>query len=118
MGRRPEPRDGSRTLGQRTARKHRPHGLLHHRPVGLSRESHSARRSSPQTHGPPLPRYGRRRGEIAHGLEGVGGDRGGGSAMSLQPAAFSYQLDLRTSVATITLNRPERLNALTFDVYT
>ncbi len=29
-----------------------------------------------------------------------------------------YELDAKTSVATITLNRPERLNALTFDVYT
>jgi enoyl-CoA hydratase/carnithine racemase len=38
--------------------------------------------------------------------------------MSLQPSAFSYQLDAKTSVATITLNRPDRLNALTFDVYT
>ena len=38
--------------------------------------------------------------------------------MSLQPSAFSYQVDATTSVATITLNRPERLNALTFEVYT
>jgi enoyl-CoA hydratase/carnithine racemase len=38
--------------------------------------------------------------------------------MSVQPSAFSYQLDAETSVATITLNRPERLNALTFAVYT
>lgn len=38
--------------------------------------------------------------------------------MSVQPSAFSYQLDAQTSVATITLNRPERLNALTFEVYT
>jgi len=38
--------------------------------------------------------------------------------MSLQPSAFGYQLDTQTSVATITLNRPERLNALTFEVYT
>lgn len=37
--------------------------------------------------------------------------------MSIQPSAFSYQLDAATSVATITLNRPERLNALTFEVY-
>ena len=29
-----------------------------------------------------------------------------------------YELDTKTSVATITLNRPERLNALTFEVYT
>jgi enoyl-CoA hydratase/carnithine racemase len=38
--------------------------------------------------------------------------------MSLQPSAFSYLLDTKTAVATITLNRPERLNALTFEVYT
>jgi enoyl-CoA hydratase/carnithine racemase len=37
--------------------------------------------------------------------------------MSLQPSAFGYQHDTATSVATITLNRPERLNALTFEVY-
>ncbi len=37
--------------------------------------------------------------------------------MSVQPSAFGYQLDPHTSVATITLNRPERLNALTFEVY-
>lgn len=37
--------------------------------------------------------------------------------MKKQPSAFSYQLDEKTSVATITLNRPERLNALTFQVY-
>ena len=36
--------------------------------------------------------------------------------MSVQPSAFSYQLS--ADVATITLNRPERLNALTFEVYT
>jgi enoyl-CoA hydratase/carnithine racemase len=32
--------------------------------------------------------------------------------------SFLYALDPATSVATITLNRPERLNALTFEVYT
>ena len=37
--------------------------------------------------------------------------------MSLQPSAFGYQVDANTQVATITLNRPERLNALTFEVY-
>src|SRR6059036_3723245 len=29
-----------------------------------------------------------------------------------------YEIDGKTAVATITLNRPERLNALTFEVYT
>jgi enoyl-CoA hydratase/carnithine racemase len=33
------------------------------------------------------------------------------------PAHFDYALDGATGVATITLNRPERLNALTFDIY-
>ena len=35
--------------------------------------------------------------------------------MSLQPSSFDYVE--RGAVATVTLNRPERLNALTFDVY-
>lgn len=35
----------------------------------------------------------------------------------IQPKSFRYHLDAATSVATITLDRPERLNALTFDVY-
>jgi len=35
----------------------------------------------------------------------------------IEPASFLYALDEAASVATITLNRPERLNALTFEVY-
>lgn len=38
--------------------------------------------------------------------------------MPLAPRSFLYQVDPETGVATITLNRPERLNALTFEVYT
>lgn len=37
--------------------------------------------------------------------------------MSLSPKSFLYDHDTTTGVATITLNRPERLNALTFEVY-
>lgn len=33
------------------------------------------------------------------------------------PASFLYSHDAETGVATITLNRPDRLNALTFEVY-
>ena len=33
-------------------------------------------------------------------------------------SSFLYELNAKTSVATITLNRPERLNALTFETYT
>ncbi len=35
----------------------------------------------------------------------------------LQPNSFSYAHDTDSGVATITLNRPDRLNALTFEVY-
>jgi enoyl-CoA hydratase/carnithine racemase len=37
--------------------------------------------------------------------------------MPLAPRSFLYAVDAATGVATITLNRPERLNALTFQVY-
>jgi enoyl-CoA hydratase/carnithine racemase len=37
--------------------------------------------------------------------------------MPITPQSFRYEYDASTSVATITLNRPDRLNALTFDVY-
>lgn len=37
--------------------------------------------------------------------------------MPLAPKSFLYQVNAATSVATITLNRPERLNALTFATY-
>jgi enoyl-CoA hydratase/carnithine racemase len=37
--------------------------------------------------------------------------------MPLAPKSFLYSADAGTGVATITLNRPERLNALTFQVY-
>ncbi len=37
--------------------------------------------------------------------------------MPLAPQSFRYALDPATGVATITLDRPERLNALTFQVY-
>ena len=37
--------------------------------------------------------------------------------MPIQTTSFLYEHDSNTSVATITLNRPNRLNALTFEVY-
>src|SRR3972149_665737 len=37
--------------------------------------------------------------------------------MPLAPPSFLYASHAETGVATITLNRPERLNALTFEVY-
>lgn len=38
--------------------------------------------------------------------------------MTLAPQSFRYTVDPARAVATITLDRPERLNALTFEVYT
>jgi len=35
----------------------------------------------------------------------------------IRPESFLYALDAGTGVATVTLNRPDRLNALTFEVY-
>lgn len=37
--------------------------------------------------------------------------------MALNPRSFLYEHDTASGVATITLNRPDRLNALTFQVY-
>ena len=37
--------------------------------------------------------------------------------MAISPKSFLYHHEKATGVATITLNRPERLNALTFEVY-
>lgn len=37
--------------------------------------------------------------------------------MAIEPRSFRYERDAESGVATITLDRPERLNALTFEVY-
>jgi enoyl-CoA hydratase/carnithine racemase len=37
--------------------------------------------------------------------------------MAIEPRSFLYRHDAASGVATVTLNRPERLNALTFEVY-
>jgi len=37
--------------------------------------------------------------------------------MTIAPTSFDYALDASTGVATVTLNRPDRYNALTFEVY-
>lgn len=37
--------------------------------------------------------------------------------MPIEPKSFLYETDAATGVVTITLNRPDRLNALTFEIY-
>jgi enoyl-CoA hydratase/carnithine racemase len=37
--------------------------------------------------------------------------------MAIEPRSFRYEHDPATGVATVTLDRPDRLNALTFEVY-
>ncbi len=37
--------------------------------------------------------------------------------MAIETSSFRYEADAESAVATITLDRPERLNALTFEVY-
>lgn len=37
--------------------------------------------------------------------------------MAIEAKSFRYELDVATGVATLTLDRPERYNALTFEVY-
>lgn len=37
--------------------------------------------------------------------------------MAIDPTTFRWEVDADTAVATLTLDRPERLNALTFEVY-
>ena len=40
-----------------------------------------------------------------------------GRQLAIAPTSFLYAHDASTNVATVTLNRPDRLNALTFEVY-
>src|SRR5437867_4749251 len=59
------------------------------------------------------------RGEGPGGPRGPARDRGHGGhrGKMIKPKSFLYGVDAATGVATLTLNRPERLNALTFEVY-
>src|ERR1051326_1263403 len=75
-------------------------------------------RGAPAPYGEALSGDGPGGGARAGRRGSVGRDRGhGGDSMTLAPKSFLYSADAATGVATITLNRPERLNALTFQVY-
>src|SRR6185503_6810722 len=72
---------------------------------------------------PALSGHGPARGERPRGPRRQAGDRGHGrargkeAAVSVNVKSFRYEYDVETGVATITLDRPERLNALTFEAY-
>src|SRR5919198_6586839 len=68
-------------------------------------------------HGRPLSRDGRGAGHEPRRRGRTRGNRSGRGAAMKTPASFLYEHDAPSGVATITLNRPERLNALTFEVY-
>ena len=86
---------------------------------GVSGSLETSRRCLPQDHGAPLPCHGPDRRPRPARTWGASGDLGasGDSIMTIDPKSFRYQFDAETNVATITLNRPERLNALTFEIY-
>src|SRR3989442_14625333 len=64
-----------------------------------------------------LSRDGARASHRARRRARVGGDRSDRGIAVKDPTTFLYEHNAATGVATITLNRPDRLNALTFDIY-
>src|SRR5207247_679969 len=126
VGRRARAGAGGRARGRGRARADRPTHRLCHGPADVARGPEAARGGAPPPHGTALPRDGAPGGAGARGLERCRGNRSdrraalttsGDSHMPLAPQSFLYRHDRHTGVATITLNRPDRLNALTFDVY-
>src|SRR5439155_292126 len=126
VGRRARAGAGGRARGRGRARADRPTHRLCHGPADVYREPEAARGGAPPPHGTALPRDGAPGSAGARGRERRRGNRSdrcaalttsGDSRMPLAPQSFLYRHDSHTGVATITLNRPDRLNALTFDVY-
>src|SRR4029077_11151439 len=89
-----------------------------HRHGSIPRQAQAIGRGVPPPDGDALPGDGAGGGEVAGGPAGGRGNRSDGGAMALKAKSFLYSVDSASAVATITLNRPERLNALTFEVYT
>ena len=113
---------------RRHADRHRAHDGVRDRQGRLPRRAQGARRGMAEPDGQALSGDGAGRGDGPWSSRRPGGDRGH-RGDSLHVEARRYCMPSRpqsfllrgstpaTGVATITLNRPERLNALTFEVY-
>src|SRR5262249_13321212 len=116
---RQDPGRGTRRGGQ--ARRRRAHGGPRHRPRRLPRQPQGARRRLAHALRELLSGHGSARGERPGGPRRAGRDRGHGGDRRVErmiaPRSFRYALDAATGVATLMLDRPERLNSLTFEVY-
>src|SRR5262249_14435725 len=64
-----------------------------------------------------LPGDGARAGDGARRRGRSGRNRGNGGAAVKAPSSFAYQHDEPSGVVAITLDRPDRLNALPFEIY-
>src|SRR4029077_8634299 len=118
---------GGRARGGWRTRAHRPDDGLRHRPADLPREPQTTRRGPSASHGTALSRHGAGASAGAPGPERRSGDRSDrrialtdtrrSFCTPLAPTSCRYKSDAPTGAGSITLNGPDRLNALTFDVY-
>src|SRR5262249_24582191 len=108
---------------QGARRGHRRDDDLLHRPRRVSGLDEAARRGMARAYGQSLSGDGADRGRRARRARRARRDPGGRvpggtvSAASQWPQPKSFALEHARGVVTLTLDRPKRLNALTFEVY-
>src|SRR5262249_48098905 len=109
-------RAGGRDRCRGTAAEHRAAHHLRDQQAALQRRARRRRAALPRAHGRPLPDDDARRSERPAGAGRAGRDRGDGGALVIETKSFRSAVDAQ-GVATLSLDRPERINALTFEVY-